>query len=113
MLHIGAVGLDVLTQFFGNFAVAGEEIFTCHTFLTRGTARRNDVLRIFECLGHIGSSGDVGIVEATLTHLLGHAFGREHVEKTDVGGETHHKGTLHHVRADHTGCTYDNEFFVS
>ena len=33
VLHIGAVSLDVLAEFFSNLAVACEQVFTGHTLL--------------------------------------------------------------------------------
>ena len=75
MLHIGAVLLDVLAQFFGNLTVAGEQILTSHTSLTGCTTGRDDILCIGESLLSVGGSGDLHVTETALAHFLGHAFG--------------------------------------
>jgi len=98
---------------FGVLAVAGEEVFAGHAFLTGRTAGRDDVFGVFEGLGHVGGSRDLRVVETALTHFFCHTFGREYIVEANVGSETHHQGALHHVGADHAGGTDDHEFFVS
>ena len=113
VLHVGAVSLDVLTEFFSDFAVTSEEVFTSHTFLTGSTTRRDDVFGILEGFSYVGSSSDASIVEAALAHFFSHTFGREYVVEADVGSEAHHERTLYHVGADHASCANDYQFFVS
>ena len=97
MLHIGAVGLDVLAQIFGNLAVACEQVLTCHAFLTGSTATGDDILCILESLCHVGGGSNVCIAESALAHFLGHTLGREYVIETNVRSEIQHECALHHV----------------
>ena len=108
VLHVRAVGLDVLTQFLSDFAVASEEVLTSHTFLTRCTTRRDDVFCILECLCHVGGSHDVDIAETALSHFLSHSFRREHIIEADVASKSHHEGSLYHIGADHTSSTHNH-----
>ena len=101
MLHIGAIGLDVLTQLLCDLAVAFEQILARHAGLARCAARRDDILRVGESLLHVA-----------LAHLLGHTLRRKDVVQAEIGGQTHHQGGLRHVRADHAGSADDRQFFV-
>ncbi len=97
VLHVGAVFLDVLTQFLGDFAVAGEQVLAGHASLTGSTTRGDDILSVGKSLGSIGSGSDFHIAETALTHFLSNALGREHIVKTDVVSQTHHQSGLNHV----------------
>ena len=112
VLHIGAIGLDVLTQLLCDLAVAFEQILARHAGLARCAARRDDILRVGESLLHVGRRRDVHAVETALAHLLGHTLRRKDVVQAEIGGQTHHQGGLRHVRADHAGSADDRQFFV-
>ena len=109
---VGTIFLDVLSEFFCYFGVAGEEVFAGHTLFTGCAARRDDVFCTGESFGCIGSACDVYIIEAALTHFLSNAFCAEYVVEADVGSEVHHARCLSHVRANHTGCAHDDKFVV-
>ena len=97
MLHIRAILLDVLAQPLGNLAVALEQVLAGHAGLAGGTTAADDVLGTGESLGGIGGGSDLDITETTLTHLLGHTLGREHIIQADIICQPHHQGSLNHV----------------
>ena len=114
VLHIGAVLLDVLAEVCSNLAVALEQILTRHTLLTGSATARNDVLSTCEGLLGIDGVGEVSTGEGAVAHLVIDAMhtGFVDVIQADVGGETQHQHTLHHVGADHTAGTDNHKLFV-
>ena len=50
VLYVRTILLDVVTEVSSYLTVAHKEILTCHTILTRSTARRDDVLSTCESL---------------------------------------------------------------
>ncbi len=113
MLHIGAILADVVTEVSGNFAIAFEQILTCHASLTRSTTRRNDVLSTCECLlgslshllgvAHVLYCGSVvshiGTGECALLNLIKYAMntGLIDIVKANVRSKTEHQCALDHV----------------
>ena len=84
MLHVGAIGLDVLAELFGDFAVAFQEVFARHAFLAGCAAGGDDVFSVLEGLCHVGRGYDVYVAETALAHFFCHAFSGEHVVEADV-----------------------------
>ena len=97
--HVGAVLLDVLTEFSGNLAVALEQVFAGHTLLTGSAAAGNDVLRTRESLSGIDGIADVCAREGTVTHLVVNAVNAGFVDvvQTNVVGKAEHQHALNHV----------------
>ena len=114
MLHFGAVLLDVLAELGCNLAVALQQVFASHAFLAGSTTAGNDVLGACESLSRIDGIGDVCTGESTMAHLVVNAMNTGFVDviQANVWGKAEHQNALHHVRADHTAGTNDNEFLV-
>ena len=114
VLHVRAVGLDVLAELFGDLGVAFQQVLARHAGLAGRTARRHDVSRIGQRLADVGRPRDVHPLESAVVKFLGHALQRRSIRivKANVRRQAHHQRRLGHVRADHAGRTHDGEFLV-
>jgi len=114
VLHVGAIGLDVLAEFTSNLAVALEEILAGHTLLTGSAAAGDDVLSILESLGHIGGGSEVDTVVTAVEHLFHHAFhsGSVDIVEAYVGRQLHGQRRLNHSGTDGTASAHNHKFVI-
>ena len=114
VLDFRAVLADIVAEAGGDFAVALQQVFTGHTFLTGSTAGGDDVLRAGEGFLRVRRGDETHARESAVLHLEEDAVvtGLVDIVKADIRCQAQHGRDLGHVGADHTAGTDDEKFFI-
>ncbi|CCX48645.1 unknown [Bacteroides sp. CAG:927] len=107
--------MHVFTEFFSYLGISFKQILTGHAGFAGCTTGRYDIVSSGKSFFDVGSEGKVYAFKCTVVEFFCHAFQCRciGIVQADVGGQVHHHGGLSHVRADHTGCTYNHKLVVS
>ena len=114
VLDFRTVLADIFAEAGGDFAVAFQQVFTGHAFLTGSTAGGDDVLCAGEGFLRVRRGDEPHARESAVLHLEKDAVvtGLVHIVKADVRCQAQHGSDQGHVGADHTAGADDQKFFI-
>jgi len=114
MFYVRAILADVFTELSGDFCISFQQVLTGHTCFAGCTTGRNDVRCSGQRFFDIRSISKVDTFEAAVVQFFCHPFqsGSKRIIQTNIRSEFHHHGSLSHIGANHSGCSYNCKFLV-